>query len=211
MKAIGIQATTLTPFVYHSLMVQSGTATIPEIIGDSAIAFGLAATLGMMQNSVALPEKDYHKHLSAMPYRCSIFQTETPSLLPPVTRRLNLDGEAGYKEKIDNIARKGNLKTFFSTQEVPPEQKFFGAIFVEDDWDPFKRTGQKELVLRIGLHRNGMIKLEQSDQVDWVRLNASTAALFGRELAVERYLLHNLQLSPAHDLRDAAKEVSQWR
>ena len=45
-KAIPICAETLTPFVYHSTAVPNGTATLPEIIGDRALAFGLAAAMG---------------------------------------------------------------------------------------------------------------------------------------------------------------------
>lgn len=63
MKAIitGIQAETLTPFAYHSLMVQGGSSTLPELISDQAIMFGLAATLGMMHASVCLPPKGYRE------------------------------------------------------------------------------------------------------------------------------------------------------
>ncbi|HRD49746.1 MAG TPA: hypothetical protein PL166_09125 [Candidatus Contendobacter sp.] len=207
MKAIGIQATTLTPFCYHSLMVQSGTATLPELIGDRAIAFALAATMGMLAAQVALPDKDYAGHLQAMPFRTSVFTTTEPRLLPPLVRRLNLDAEGGLKEKIQNVANKGNLKTFFLTQEVPPDQVFTGAIF---GFNPFAITGQRELVVRIGLHRNGMVKLEPAC-VEKVRLNAATAALFGRELAVERYLLYGLQLTAPLSLADAAQEVAQWQ
>ena len=116
---VGVKATTLTPFAYHSLMVQNGTATLPELIGDRAIAFGLASALGMMAARVALPSKDYRRDLMAMPYRCSVFSTDAPRLLPPLVRRLNLDAEAGLKEKIQNVAKRGNLKDFFLTQEVP--------------------------------------------------------------------------------------------
>ncbi len=59
MKMIPVKAQTLSPFAYHSLMVQSGTATLPELIGDQAMAFGLAATLGMTSARVALPKKNY--------------------------------------------------------------------------------------------------------------------------------------------------------
>lgn len=207
MQAIAIRATTLTPFCYHSLMVQSGTATLPELIGDRAMAFALAATLGMLAARVALPAKDYTRHLQAMPFRTSVFTTAQPRLLPPLIRRLNLDAEAGIKEKIQSVAKKGNLKDFFITQEVPPYQVFTGAVF---GLDPFATTGQNELVVRIGLHRNGMVKLERTDDVDRVRLNAATAALFDRTLAVERYLLHGLQLSTPMLLHDAAREVATW-
>jgi len=208
MKAIvtGINAETLSPFSYHSLMVQSGTSTLPEIISDAAIAFGLASTLGMMNARVALPKKDYLRDWQAMPWRSSVFTTDQPKLLPPVIRRLNLTEEAGYKEKLQNLTKKGNYKDFFSTQEVPPNVTFSGVLF---GFDPFEETGLKELVIRIGLHRNGMVKLTPSKQ-ETVRLNASTAALFKRELSVDRYLLHSLQLSPKIPVKEALSEVRQW-
>jgi hypothetical protein len=205
---VGVKATTLTPFAYHSLMVQNGTATLPELIGDRAIAFGLVAALGMMVARVALPSKDYRRDLMAMPYRCSVFSTDMPRLLPPLVRRLNLDAEAGLKEKIQNVAKRGNLKDFFLTQEVPPGQVFHGAIF---GLDPFAGTGQRQLVIRVGLHRNGMVKLELDRAIQQVRLNAATAALFGRELAVERYCLHYLQLTPLMSLTEAAEETALWQ
>lgn len=205
---IGVKAETLTPFAYHSLMVQSGTATLPELIGDRAVAFGLAATLGMMAARVALPGRDYRRDLLAMPYRTSVFITDRPRLLPPLTRRLNVDAEAGLQEKIDSVTRKGNLKSFFSTQEVPQGQIFRGAIF---GLDPFEATGQSELVIRIGLHRAGMVRLKPDSRVDTVCLNAATGALFDRELPVGRYCLHSLQLTPPMGLAEAGEEVGQWR
>jgi len=203
---LGVIAKTLTPFCYHSLMVQNGTATLPELIGDRAIAFGLAATLGML--GVALPlKKDYRQHLQAMPYRTSVFTTENPKLLPPLIRRLNLTEEGGYPEKIQAVVNRGNLATFFQTQEVPHGQIFKGAIF---GFDPFKETGKKELVIRIGLHRNGMVLLKPDETITQISLNAATAALFNRELAVKRYCLHGLQLSPNYSLSEAWQEVKQW-
>ena len=206
--ALGIQAETLTPFAYHSLMVQSGTATLPELIGDRAIAFALASTLGMLAARVALPKKAYRQHLGAMPWRTSPLITSEPQLLAPLIKRLNLDAEAGLKMKVQDVAKKGNLKDFFKIQEVPPGVLFKGALF---GFDPFQLTGQDQLVLRIGLHRNGMIRLRAAKDVDQLRLNASTAALFGRELPVERYLLHSLQLTPLMTLDDAMNEVAQWQ
>lgn len=206
-SAIGVVAETLTPFAYHSLMVQSGTATLPELIGDRAIAFGLAATLGMMSARVALPERDYRRHLAAMPYRTSVFVTPEPKLLPPLIKRLNLDAEAGLQEKVANVARKGNLKDFFMIQEVPPGQVYRGAIF---GLDPFEASGQGELVIRIGLHRSGMVRLRPDTQIRTVCLNAATAALFGQDLPVARYCLYGLQLTPPLGLEDAIEEVRQW-
>ncbi len=202
----GIQAETLTPFAYHSLMVQSGTATLPELVSDNALMFGLAATLGMVRNSVCLPDKDYRRDLAAMPWRASVLTTENPRLLPPVARRLNLEEEGGMKQKLYAVTSKGNLKTYFFTQEVPPGVVFNGALF---GFDPFEYSGQDELVIRIGLHRNGMLRLRRSEDGQ-VRLNAATAALFGRELPVERYLLYGLQLTSAMPTKQALQEVQQW-
>ena len=202
----GIRAETLTPFAYHSLMVQSGTATLPELVSDNALMFGLAATLGMVRNSVCLPDKNYRRDLDAMPWRASVLTTDNPRLLAPVARRLNLDEEGGIKQKLYAVTSKGNLKTYFFTQEVPPGVVFNGALF---GFDPFEYSGQNELVIRIGLHRNGMLRLQRCE-IEQVRLNAATAALFGRELSVDRYLLYGLQLTAAMPARQALQEVQQW-
>lgn len=204
--AIGLSAETLTPFAYHSLMVQGGSATLPELIGDRALAFALAATLGRLAARVGLPDKDYRAHLAAMPWRCSVLATDTPRLLPPLIRRLNLDAEAGLKQKVQDVAKKGNLKDFYSIQEVPPGVMFHGVVFGAD---PFAASGRSELVIRIGLQRNGMVRLRPAT-VDSVRLNAATAALFGQRLPVQRYLLHGLQLTPEMTVAQALDEVSKW-
>ena len=209
---IGVTAETLTPFAYHSLMVQSGTATLPELISDRAVAFGLAAALGMTAARVGVPAKNYRQHMAAMPWRTSVFLTDSPRLLPPVTRRLNLDAEAGFQKKTQDVAKKGNLKDFFYTQEVPPYQKFTGIILGLGGFDPFEYAGEDELVIRIGLHRNGMVKLKKEEKnLPHVRLNASTAALFDQELPVDRYCLHSLQLSPLMPPSEAAEELIQWK
>ena len=209
---IPIQAETLTPFAYHSLMVHGGSSTLPELISDNALMFALASSLGMMSASPCLPDKDYRRDLDAMPWRASVLTTDTPKLLPPLVRRLNLGEEGGFKQKLYAVTSKGNLKDFFTTQEVPPGVLFHGALF---GFDPFEYTGLDEIVIRIGLHRNGMVRLTRANQtaekVEAVRLNAATAHLFDRELAVDRYLLHGIQLTPAMALKDALAEVQQWQ
>lgn len=209
-KAIPICAETLTPFMYHSTAVPSGTATLPEIIGDRALAFGLASALGMMRASVALPSKNYRQHLQAMPWRTSVFTTQTPRLLPPLVRRLNLDEEGGFPRSLQDTVKKGNLATYFLTQEVPPKIKFKGVIFGLNGFNPFKASGRDELVIRIGLQRNGMVKLQVTEEIPDIFLNAATAKLFDQELPVSRYLLHDLQLTPSIELDKAIDYVSQW-
>jgi len=203
----GLKATTLTPFAYHSLAVQGGTATLPELISDSALCFGLANALGYARAWCALPPKDYKRDWSAMPWRASVLTTQQPRLLPPIARRLNLEEEGGFQKKLRDVVSKGNLKQFWSIQEVPPQVEFRGALFGPD---PFDGVGAEEIVIRVGLHRNGMVLLERDQTVDGVRLNASTAMLFEQELAVERFLLYGLQLTKPMPLEDAADEVSRW-
>lgn len=204
---VGLRATTLTPFAYHSLAVQGGTATLPELIGDNSLCFGLASALGYVRTWGALPPKDYRRDLLAMPWRASVLMADAPRLLPPLARRLNLEEEAGFPKKLRDVVYKGNLKQFWTTQEVPPDVVFRGALF---GFDPFKDTGQDSLVIRIGLHRNGSVKLERDDRIDSVRLNAWTAMQFERELAVQRFLIYPLQLTAPMPLVEAAEEVAQW-
>ena len=116
-----------------------------------------------------------------------------------------------FKKKTQDVAKKGNLKDFFYTQEVPPYQKFTGIILGLEGFDPFEYAGEDELVIRVGLHRNGMVKLKKKKVLPPVRLNASTAALFDQELPVDRYCLHSLQLSPFMAPSEAAGELIQWK
>ena len=204
---VGLRAETLTPFAYHSLAVQGGTATLPELIGDMALTFGLATTLGYARNWVALPSKDYRRDLAALPWRASVLTTADPHLLPPLARRLNLEEEGGFPMKLHEVTAKGNLKQYWTTQEVPPYTVFRGALF---GIDPFRETGQDRLLIRIGLHRNGMVRLTRDPEVTEVRLNAATADLFDRSLPVERFLLYQLQLTPVMTLKAAADEVTRW-
>ncbi len=104
------------------------------------------------------------------------------------------------------VTSKGNLKTYYFTQEVPPGVVFSGALF---GFDPFAWSGQDELVIRIGLHRSGMLRLRQAG-IEQVRLNAATAALFKQEMPVERYLLYGLQLTGSMPVKTALHEVRQW-
>jgi hypothetical protein len=206
-RITGLRATTLTPFAYHSLAVQGGTATLPELISDNAVCFGLAAALGYLRAWGALPPKDYRRDLLDMPWRASVLMADAPRLLPPLARRLNLEEEGGFPKKLRDVANKGNLKQFWTTQEVPADAVFRGALF---GFDPFAETGQDSVVIRVGLHRNGMVQLERDETVEAVRLNAWTAMQFERVLSVQRFLIYPLQLTAPMRLTDAAEEVSQW-
>jgi hypothetical protein len=204
---VSVKATTLTPFNYGHLPISSGVATIPMVIGDRAIAFATASALGMMRASAKLPSKDYKSHLAAMPWRCSVFETDSPRLLPPIARRSDLGIEGGYPSAVRRAAASGNFKEFFFIQEVPQGQVFTGAFFGAD---PFDAAGTDEIVVRIGSGRTGMVLLQRDGAARPVRLNASTAILFGQRMPVESYLLHELQLSLRMDPAEASRRVKSW-
>lgn len=209
----GVRATVLSPFHYHSLAVPSGTATQPEYLTDRQVSFALGAALGCLSSSLALPAKDYRAHLSAFPFIASVFETQEPRLLPPLARRLNLDDEAGLTKSVQDATGTGNLKTYFFIQEVPPGVVFEGAVFGADLFAlAAEAEGRpvREVVVRTGRHLSGLLRLEPATPAT-VRLNAHTAALFGQEMPVEVYAMHDLQVTPRMPLTDAAARVADWR
>ena len=66
--------TALTPWAWHGLTVPSGTATLSDVVTDTAMAFATAAALGMTTRSPCLPTApDYRSHLAALPFKTSLF------------------------------------------------------------------------------------------------------------------------------------------
>jgi hypothetical protein len=215
-SGLGVKATVLSPFHYHSLAVPSGTATQPNFLTDRQMSFALGAALGCLSASPALPRKDYRSHLSTLPFLASIFETQDAQLLPPLAKRLNLDEEAGLTKSVQDATGSGNLKTYFFIQEVPPGIVYEGAIFGAD---PFRLAAEaegrsvQEIVVRTGRHLGGLLKIERLKDVTEVRLNAHTANLFGRAegLPVAVYVLHDIQPTEPMSLAEAWKHVSGWR
>src|SRR3546814_21165680 len=109
-----IRVTTLTPCNYGHLAVDGGVATIPNVLGDRAIAFALCAGLGMMRASCKLPDRNYRGHLASMPWRTSVLVNANPVLLPPLARRSDLGVAGGYPSRVERAARSGNLQEVFS-------------------------------------------------------------------------------------------------
>ena len=204
---VGIQAETITPFHYHSLAIASGSATLPECISDIAMNYALAAVLGMMA-SVALPlQANYRCDLSVIPWRCSVLMAESSRLLPAQVQRLNMDAEGGLSQRLYAGASKGNLKDFYRIQEVSQGSIYKGVIFGEN---PFEITGKDELIVRIGKHRRGMLRLTPITIEEGIRLNAYTADIFGQTETVDRFLLHTLQLSKQYAIDEAQERVLTW-
>ena len=214
-----VRATTLTPFHYHSVPVPSGTATIARFLADRSMSYALAGALGSLRPSDALPSKDYRRDLVALPWLCSAFEAAEPRLLPPLAKRLNLDAEGGYPKRVQDATATGNLKSWFFVQEVPPGVAYDGAVFGPD---PFEAAGQvegrpvDEIVVRTGRHLGGLLRLRRH-AVDRVRLNAHTAHLFGDEpgadprLAVDVFVLYDMQFTRPLELGAAAEVVARWR
>jgi hypothetical protein len=217
---IGARATVLAPFHYHSLAVPGGTATLPDFLTDRQISFAIAAALGCLSASPALPMKDYRAHMTALPLLASVFETKEARLLRPLAKRLNIDAEAGLTKSVQDATGTGNLKTYFFIQEVPPGLVYEGAIFGADPFALASLVEERpvsEIIVRTGRHLGGLLRLERAVDVRTARLNAHTAGLFGRDLSlddgigVEVFALHDLQVTRAVDLHKAAAAVGAWR
>lgn len=215
-----VRAVTLTPFHYHSLAVPSGTATLSTFLADRSMAYALAGAMGGLRPSACLPvSKDYAGDLRAMTWLCSAFEAESPRLLPPIGKRLNLDTEGGYQKRVIEATGTGNLKTWFYIQEVPPGAVYHGAIFGPD---PFEMASElegrpvEEIIIRTGRHLAGVVSLRRDPEPRPVRLNAHTAHLLGSDpaaderLAVDLFALYDIQLTRPHPLEVAAEIVSGW-
>lgn len=204
---VGIRAEAITPFHYHSLAIASGSATLPECISDIAMDYALAAVLGMMAGVALPPQANYRRDLSVMPWRCSVLMAESSQLLPAQVQRLNMDAEGGLSQRLYAGSSKGNLKDFYRIQEVSQGAIYKGVIFGKN---PFEVAGQDELIVRIGKHRRGMLRLTPTAVEEEIRLNAYTADIFDQTEFVDRFLLHTLQLSRKYDVDEAQERILTW-
>lgn len=215
-----VRAETLTPFHYHSLAVQGGTATLSTFLADRSMSYAMAGAMGGLRPSACLPvSKDYAGDLRAMTWLCSAFEAENPRLLAPLGKRLNLDTEGGYQKRVMDATGTGNLKTWFYIQEVPQGVIYHGAVFGPD---PFEMASEaegrpvKEIILRTGRHLGGVVSLKRSEEGRDVRLNVHTAHLLGADpnaddrLSVDLFALYDIQLTRPHRLEVAAEIVSGW-
>lgn len=208
---IGIKATLLTPLVFHGLMVDGGSSTIADVLSDKAMAFALAESLGWMPSGVALPTRpSYREHLSAMPFRASMFRPcpgfPAPRLGFPQARKLNIDAECGRPKDLDGVTKSGNVKDYFTVQEIQPGAVYEGMLW----WPSDHASLPDEWVVRTGLGRQAMVKIEQVSPPEQVVLNAHTAALFDRPLPCHKYYLHSLQSAPPCSVAEAVAELSCW-
>lgn len=210
------QLKALSPWAWHGLAVPSGTATLNDVVTDTAIAFATAAALGMMPRRPCLwSTPDYRNHVAALPFKTTLFLGYENRLNRPLARRLNLDVECGMPTRIHDARNSGNIKDYYHIQEVAAGAVFYGC-FLHTDPLRIARDAYGEavdrLVVRLGLGRNGMGLLEpMADEPD-IYLNLHTARLFDPDLQLEAgpYRLYNIQPSRPLQPHEALRVTAGW-
>ena len=210
------QLTALTPWAWHGLAVPSGTATLNDIVTDTAIAFATAAALGMTPRSPCLPSSpDYRGHLAALPFKTSLFMGHGNRLNRPLARRLNLDAECGMPPSIEAARKSGNVKDYYHVQEVAADSVFHGCFLHADPLHvAYEAYGEQidRLVVRLGLGRTGAGLLERCADSHDICLNLHTARLFDPDVDLKAgpYRLHNIQPSRPLDPDEALRVTAGW-
>lgn len=210
------QLTALTPWAWHGLAVPSGTATLNDIVTDTAMAFATAVALGMTPRSPCLPSSpDYRGHLAALPFKTSLFMGHDNQLNRPLARRLNLDVECGMPPSIETARKSGNIKDYYHVQEVAADSVFHGCFLHADPLHiAHEAYGERvsRLVVRLGLGRTGVGLLERCADPHDICLNLHTARLFdpGVDLKAGPYRLHNIQPSLPLDPDEALRVTAGW-
>ena len=206
----------LSPWAWHGLAVPSGTATLNDIVNDTAMAFAAATALGMMPRSPCLPSTpDYRTHVAALPFKTTLFLGHDNRLNRPLARRLNFDVECGMPTSIHTARTAGNIKDYYHVQEVAAGAVFYGC-FLHADPLRIARDAYGEvldrLVVRLGLGRNGVGLLERSPEGPAICLNLHTARQFDPEIQMEAgpYRLHNIQPSRPLQPHEALRITAGW-
>ena len=208
--------TALSPWTWHGLAVPSGTSSLNDIVTDTAMAFATAAALGWMPRSPCLPSTpSYRAHLSALPFRTTLFLGDDNRLERPLARRLNLDAECGMPKSVHDARNSGNIKDYYHIQEVAAGAEFHGSFLHAD---PLRIACEAydehrdRLVVRLGLGRNGVGLLERSPAPHPIHLNLHTARLFDPEIDLPAgpYRLNNIQPSRPLDPDTALDVTARW-
>ena len=208
--------TALAPWAWHGLAVPSGTATLNDVVTDTAIAFATAAALGMTPRSPCLPTApDYRRHLAVLPFKTSLFMGHDNRLNRPLARRLNLDMECGMPPSIESARKSGNIKDYYHIQEVAAGSVFHGCFLHADPLriahDAYGERLER-LVVRLGLGRTGVGLLERCTPLHDIHLNLHTARLFDPDLDLEAgpYLLYTIQPSRTLEPDEALRLTTDW-
>lgn len=199
------RAEILTPFYYHGLYAVDGAATHPDVISDTALCFALAYALGMPPTPHLRTQPNYLEDLRHLPWRASLALGSNRTL-GPVRHIIDVEREGGYPVKMQKAMASGLYKKTFYVHEVAPGAIYRGILYGPD---PFRLD--KELIVRVGVGRLGMVRLVQTEEVFDCRLNTATARLFGQTLPEEGRILDTIRLSRPYSPEKAAEVLSSWR
>ncbi len=206
LDSIPIEATVLSPFYYHGLYAMDGSATHPDIITDTSILFALRSVFGL---APMLPRStpNYQQDIMAMPWRSSLLTGEGNLTLPAIRHSIDVEREGGYSIKLQKDMASGYFKKTFFVHEVDVGAKYSGLLI---GLNPFKYLHTKEIVLRIGVRRLGMLKIIPKKLVSPLHLNTATAKLFQRNISEQYRILDTIRVSQAYSLENATNELKQW-
>jgi hypothetical protein len=208
--ALSITARVLTPFYYHGLYARDGSATHPNVITDTALVFALQATLLPHPVPVLRAKPDYLADLRQIPWRASLLMSPGNFMLPPVRHTIDVAKEGGYHENMQKNMGSGNFKNTFFVHEVAVDASYTGLLYGPD---PFKISGTKHLIVRVGVAKQGMLEITrcESKKLKKVQLNTATAQLFGRNHIPEAYrILDTIRVSEPVAKEEAEIELQHW-
>ncbi len=205
-QLIPFQAVTLTPFYYHGLYAPDGAATHPDVISDTALCFALAYALGLPPTMGLRSKPDYGADLRALPWRASLALGFGNRNLGPVRHIIDVEREGGYAVTMQKAMGSGLFKKTFYVHEVALGAEYQGILYGPD---PF--TLNKEIIVRVGVGRLGLLQLERAEQIVECRLNAATAQLFRQTLADEGRILDTIRLSRLYPIAIAGEILASWQ
>lgn len=199
------RAETLTPFYYHGRYVPDGAATHPDVISDTALCFALAYALGMPPTPYLRHKPSYLEDLRRLPWRTSLVVGLGNRNLGPVRHIIDVEREGGYPVSMQKAMGSGLYKKTFYVHEVAPGATYQGILCGPD---PF--TLGKEIIVRVGVGRMGLLRLERTKEIGDCRLNTATASLFGQALEEEGRILDTIRWSRSYPPDEAAGILATW-
>ena len=199
------RAETLTPFYYHGLYVPDGGATHPDVISDTALCFALAYALGMPPTPHLRTRPDYREDLDRLPWRASLVMGSGNRNLGPVRHIIDVEREGGYSVSMQKAMGSGLYKKTFYVHEVAPGAMYQGILYGPD---PF--AFDKEIIVRVGVGRMGLLRLERAQEIADCRLNTATAILFGQTLSEDGRIVDTIRFSRPYPPAEAAEVLASW-
>jgi hypothetical protein len=203
---IPFRAESLTPFYYHGLYVPDGAATHPDVISDTALCFALAYAFGRPPTPHPRHQPDYLEDLRRLPWRASLALGAGNRNLGPVRHIIDVEREGGYLTAMQKAMGSGLFKKTFYVHEVAPGAEYTGILYGPD---PFRFD--KEILVRVGVGRMGLLRLKRDKEARECRLNTATARLFGQTLADEARILDTIRLSRSYAVDEAAEILASWQ